>query len=151
MKRTLLPNERGSALVEFAFATPILLLILVGLIEVTRFAYFCILVGNAAHAGAAYGAQTLATANDTTGMQNAAKNDGQNVPQLSVTSAGAVCGCWNGTASTAQACTTTTCAVGHRVIYAQVTVQGTVTHLFAYAGLPSTYTITRQAVIRVQQ
>ena len=48
--------------------TPLLLLLLIGVIEFGRFAYLGILVGNAARAGAAYGAQSLAQSADTAGI-----------------------------------------------------------------------------------
>ena len=43
-----------------------------------RYAYLSILVGNAARAGTAYGAQSLAQSVDATGIQTAATNDFQN-------------------------------------------------------------------------
>src|ERR1700730_5920845 len=68
-------GERGQSLVELAFVLPVLLLLLVGIIEIGRFAYYSILVSNAARAGAQYGAQSLAAAADTTGTSNAGTND----------------------------------------------------------------------------
>jgi Flp pilus assembly protein TadG len=148
----LLCENRGTALVEFAFALPVLMLLLIGGIETGRFLFFSVLVGNAAHAGASYGAQSLAAAANTSGMQGAAKADGQNISQLTIPSAGAVCSCWNGSTSTAIACSVTYCPAGaHRVVYAQVTASGTISSLLNYPGLPGSYTVSRQAMIRVQQ
>lgn len=48
-----------------ALLTPLLLTLLIGIIELGRYAYLSILVGNAARAGAAYGAQSLAQSSDT--------------------------------------------------------------------------------------
>ena len=47
-------GQRGVALVEFALVVPLLALLLVGIIEIGRFAYFSIAVANAARAGVQY-------------------------------------------------------------------------------------------------
>src|ERR1700730_16367545 len=70
-----LVRERGQSLVELPVVVPLLLLLLVGIIEIGRFAFYSILVSNAARAGAQYGAQSLATAGDTTGISTAGTND----------------------------------------------------------------------------
>src|SRR5580704_13108987 len=62
-------RECGQSLIELAFVIPFLLL--VGIIEIGRFAFYSIVVANAARAGAQYGAQSLATAADTTGISTA--------------------------------------------------------------------------------
>jgi len=149
-------SQRGNALVEFAIATPLLLLIAIGLVEVGRFAYFSILVANAAHAGAQYGAQNFSTALDSTGMANAAKTDGQNLTGLAA-SASHACTCFNGTTAspstpTAAACSTVICPLAgyHRVLYVSVTATGSFTSLFTYPGLPHTHDVSSTAVIRVK-
>lgn len=148
-------SQAGVALVEFAIVVPLVMMLLVGILETGRFVYYGILVGNAARAGVQYGAQNDKTAGDTAAMTIAAKNDGQNVAGLSITSAGPVCACWSGTAEAtpAPSCTsTTTCPVGyHRVVYVQVTAKGSFTPLIALPWLPSSYAITRQAIMRVAQ
>src|ERR1700724_819380 len=94
-----LRSQSGQSLVEVALLTPILLALLIGGIELGRYAYIAILVGNAARAGAGYGAQSLVQSVDTTGIKAAADNDfqsnGQNVSKLPVTSSTS-CGCDNG-------------------------------------------------------
>src|SRR6201981_3002320 len=67
--------ESGQALVEMALIVPIVLILVLGIIEIGRYAYIAILVGNAARAGAAFGAQSKQQSNDSTGMQNAAQYD----------------------------------------------------------------------------
>src|SRR5882757_2221976 len=69
------PAESGQALVELAFILPVLLLLALGVIEIGRYAYIAILVGNAAHAGAMYGSLGTNQAKDQTGIQNAALYD----------------------------------------------------------------------------
>lgn len=148
-------REEGVAFVEFAIVAPFLIMLLIGLVEMGRLAYYVILVGNAAHAGAAYGAQSDVYANDITGMQNTAVADAQGLSAITAT-ATQVCDCWDGTTATSISCTTnvvTACTTGHRVVYAQVTATGTFHPIFNYAplGLPSTWTITKTAQLRVSE
>ena len=110
----------------------------IGIVELGRFAYLGILVGNAARAGAAFGAQNLSSSADATDISTAAQNDFKNgggLAGLTVTSSD-VCGCDNGgTFTTAAACTggtAGTCAAGHWVVLVKVTATGTFTPLFKY-------------------
>jgi Flp pilus assembly protein TadG len=150
--------QRGAALIEFAIVVPLLMMLLVGLIEVGRFMYFAILVGNAARAGVQWGAIDRRTAVDSSGMQTAALNDGQGISGLSVplSSANALCYCYNGTSQTSISCTNasveTVCPSGwHRQIYVTLTANGTFHALFNYGGigLPSSITVTRTATMQV--
>jgi len=143
-------SQRGNALVEFAIAIPLLMLIAIGLVETGRYAYFSILVGNAAHAGAEYGAQSLGTASDSAGMTAAAQADGQSITGLSITSAGPTCGCFNGTTSTAIACGSSCPLTSRKITYATVTAHGSFTSLFSYPGIASTHVVDRTATIRVR-
>ncbi len=156
------PTARaGVALVEFALAIPVLIMLLVGLIEYGRYAYFAIEIGNAAHAGAQYGSQDATTGRNFTAMKNAAIQDGQNsIYPLTVASVTAqdVCTCWTGTAEvpsppSAAQCgpPPPPCTAGRQVTYAQVTVTGTISPLFNYTmlGLPSSWTVARTATIRI--
>jgi Flp pilus assembly protein TadG len=141
-------RESGQSLVELALILPVLLLLLVGVIEIGRFAFYSILVANAARAGAQYGAQSLITSADFTGITAAAQNDGLaslNVtPQLS-------CGC-NGTALNVCSTITPTCVLpDHPLVYIQVTASGTFQSLFHYAGLPGSITLTSTEKMRVAQ
>lgn len=146
-------GQRGMALVELAIVTPLLMLLLVGIIEVGRFAYFSILVGNAAQAGAQYGAGSLTNALDVSGMQTAALNDGQNIPGLTAASPApsSFCQCYNGTTATTLSCSQTSCPLAgyHRNVYVQVTTHGTFAPLFRYPGLPAGLTVTRTVTMRV--
>jgi hypothetical protein len=145
-------SQAGLALVEFAVVVPVLLFLVIGIIETGRFMYLSIMVGNAARAGVQYGAQGAATMNDSPGMTRAALNDGQSLSGLTISSAGAVCACWNGSAESSPppSCSSTTCPTGyHRVTYVQVTASGSFSPLLRYPLLPSSYAITRQAIMRV--
>jgi Flp pilus assembly protein TadG len=142
----LTPDQRGQSIVELALVTPLLLLLLVGTIEVGRFAYYSIVVSNAARAGAQYGAQSLATAADTAGISTAAKNDAQNITGLTVTSS-QLCGCSG--AGLSGNCPATGCA--HALVYVKVTAAGSFTSLFSYPGIPKTFDVTSTEKMRVAQ
>jgi Flp pilus assembly protein TadG len=150
-------SESGQSLVELALLVPVLLLLVLGIVEMGRYTYLSILLGNAAESGALYGAQSLAQSADTTGIQNAAQADfqnGQSLPGLTVTSTNA-CGCDSGGTTTSAACggtiTAGTCAVGHWVVTVQVTATGNFSSLFRYPGIPASLTVSRTATLRVKQ
>lgn len=156
--RGALRTQSGQTLLEVALLTPLLLLLLLGVVEMGRYAYISILVGNAARAGAAYGAQSLAQSVNTAAIQAAADNDfqnnGQNVSTLTVGSSTS-CGCDSAGTVAPAGCTTNvnptagTCASGHWVVMVSVTTSGTYNSLFNYPGIPSSITVTRTATMRV--
>jgi Flp pilus assembly protein TadG len=158
--RGLLRSQSGQSLVEVALLTPILLALLIGGIELGRYAYISILVGNAARAGAAYGAQSLPQSVNTADIQAAAdndfKNNGQNVSTLTVTST-TTCGCDNSGTTTSAVCSTATnpsagtCAAGHWVVMVSVTASGTYNALFSYPGIPSSISVSKTSAMRVVQ
>jgi TadE-like protein len=79
-------GENGGALIESAFAVPLLLLLLLGAAEFGLADYESIEVANAARAGAQYGAQGPWTVGDLTGIQNAASLDAGNITLGTTTS-----------------------------------------------------------------
>jgi Flp pilus assembly protein TadG len=136
--------EHGQSLVELALVLPVLLMLLVGTIEIGRFAYYAILVSNAARAGAQYGAQSLTTSADTAGIRTAARNDG--LATLTVTPT-QLCGC---TATALGGCPAGGfCA--NPLVYVEVTTSGTFASLFSYPGLPRNLTLTSTVKMRVSQ
>jgi hypothetical protein len=140
-------SQRGQSLVEVAFAVPILLLLMVGLIEVGRFAYFAVLVSNAAHAGAQYGAQSLITANDKAGITSAAQNDGQ-IPGIPMTVTPTQ---WCGCRSNALGGCPSGGACPNPLVYVKVVATEDVDSLFSYPGIPTTITLTSTVQMRVAQ
>lgn len=144
------------AMVEFVLIVPVLILLVVGLVEVGRFTYYSIVVGNAARAGAQYGAQSLTTAIDSTGMATAATTDGQNNIHNITAQGNDVCTCWNGTTGTESPSPPThaqcglACATGRNVTYVQVNTSGTFNALLNWYQLPSTFTVSAQAIMRVR-
>jgi Flp pilus assembly protein TadG len=146
MKMPLRRCESGTSMIEFALVLPVLVFLLIGLIEVGRYTFFSILAANAARAGAQYGMQDPSHAQDTSGMQTAALNDGQNLSQFSVPTAkcqvsvsgGALGDCSNSSVPTAGT-----------VYYVKVTVTGTFKSLLSYPGIPTNVPVTGSAVMRV--
>ena len=146
-----------------AMLTPVLILLALGIIEIGRYAELSIVVANAARAGVQYGAQNLATAADNTGIQNAALNDGQQIPGLSVSFpansyTGAtgqeyiLCGCSSAGYTPGATCPPTNCiAPNQQVVYVEVDTKGNFTPLFQYPGLPSTIVVNGKAQMRVAQ
>ena len=150
-----LKDEQGQSFVELALTLPVLTVILLGAAEFGRLAYAAIEVSNAARAGVAYGSQTLITAADIAGMKNAATNDGSDILTwasvgLSAT-AFQTCKCSNGTAVTCANAGTTCVSPAHVLLYVQVNTQATVDPLFYVYGLPKSYALKGQAIMRVSQ
>ncbi len=134
-------------MVEFAIIAPVLVFLLIGLIEVGRYAYFGILAANAARAGVQYGAQNPMTADQTTAIRNAALQDGQN-PAASWTITPTVLCSVNGATPTAAACSGAGVPV-NTIYYVQVQVTGTFSSLLRYPGIPTNIPISGSAVMRV--
>ncbi|MGO8720236.1 MAG: TadE/TadG family type IV pilus assembly protein [Acidobacteriaceae bacterium] len=146
-------NDVGQALVELALVFPIFILLLIGAAEFGRLAYAAIEVTNAARAGVAYGAQSHITASDYTGMQTAATRDSANLTGVTATATN-FCAC-SSAPSTQVSCTTVIASCSpaplHSLEYVQVNTSATVDPLFYYPGLPKTFTLTGQAIMRVEQ
>jgi Flp pilus assembly protein TadG len=152
-RRQLHPVQSGQSLVEFAIMLPLLLLLLLGVIEIGRYAYISILVGNAASAGVIFGSQTHNTAGNLTAITAAADNDfqnnGQNVNTLTVTKNYA-CGCDNSGTISVTDCTNGVCPIGqNKVVSLQVTASSQFSSLFNYPGIPSPITVLRTATMRI--
>lgn len=155
-KRTIFHSDSGQSMVELALLTPILLLLVIGVVEMGRYTYLSVVLGNAARAGADYGAQGLAYSVDTAGIQAAATidfNDNGETSGLSVSST-AICGCDNGGTITTAGCTggtAGTCGAGHWVVMVQVTASATFNALFKYPGIPPQLSMSNTAQMRVKQ
>lgn len=140
-------RESGQALVETALLFPVLIALLVGTLEMARVAYAAIEVANAARAGAQYGAQNGYTAQDATGISNAAADDAANLTGLTTTSSHA-CVCSDGTAST---CQPNDCPSSHKEETLTVNTQVTFDPVIHLPGIPNTYTLKGQAIQKCVQ
>jgi Flp pilus assembly protein TadG len=144
-----LRQDHGTSVLEMALLTPLLLLLLLGIIEVGRYAELGILVANAARAGAQYGAQNQTTAADPTGMQNAAVNDAQGAITTSQVTAVELCGCSASTLGSACPVPSACATPLYPITYVQVRTQGTYNSLFHYPGIPTSLTVSGAAQMRV--
>ena len=140
--------ENGQTLLEVALLTPLLLLLLVGIFEVGRFAYYSIEVSNAARAAVQYGAQSLADAKDSVGLTQAAKSDSPDLSGLTVNPT-VLCAC-SESPSAYVACPALACT-GHPVVFVQVDTNATITPFFHYPGFPTTFPVNGHAMMRVAQ
>jgi Flp pilus assembly protein TadG len=148
-------RQSGQTLVELGLMLPFLMLLSLGVIEMGRYAHIGILVGNAARAGVAYGAQNHITAgtsslpNITAAAKSDFSNNGQDPALLNVTAA-SFCECDNAGTISSINCLTDTCPVGqHEAVSLSVTATGTFTALFTYPGIPSSITVSRTATLRI--
>lgn len=147
-------GDAGQALVELALVLPVLFLLLIGAAEFGRLAYAAIEVANAARAGVAYGAQNIIAAADIPNIKLAATRDAANFAAGTMTvTASSSCAC-SSAPSTLVACSTalTSCAATSRILnYVQVNTAATIDPLIHVPGLPSTYALNGQAMMRVAE
>lgn len=134
-------SESGQALVELSAVGMTLVLFVLGVTHFGKVIYSAIEVSNAAKAGVQYGAQNSGTAQDTTGIQNAAQAA---APDLTVTATSSTaCVCSDGSAST---CLNTDCSTSHLEESVTVNTSVTVRPTIRLPGFPSSYTLSGQAV-----
>jgi Flp pilus assembly protein TadG len=137
--------EKGTSAVEFALLAPVMIFLVVGMIDIGRYAYYAVLASNAARAGAQYGAQDLAHVGQTTGIQSAASADG--APSTFSTTATCKVSVNNGAMA---ACPSggTTPASG-TVYYIQVTTTNSFNTLVPYPGISNPVSVTGSSTMRV--
>ena len=142
--------DQGTALVELALVTPILLLLLFGAVDLGHAYYVNLEVENAAHAGAEYGSinPTL-----TSGITAAALQSAPNVANLTVTPPTWGCECSDGSSyygncSTTPVCLVSTTRGGNVVHRVQVTTSSVYTTLVPWPGIRSSITLSATATVR---
>lgn len=142
-----LKSEAGASIIEFAIVLPILALLLVGIIDLGRWAYYSVVAANSARAGAQYGAQDATHASDTTGMTAAVNAEsGQavtwntiNATEQCSVSGGALANCSSGSTNPP---TNTT-------YYVKVQVSGTFSPLIRYPGFTNGLQVSGSSILRV--
>jgi Flp pilus assembly protein TadG len=139
--RFLFRSAAGQSLVETAVLGSLLILVLLGVVEFGQVAYDSIEVSNAAMAGAQYGGQNGLTANDATGISNAAEAAAPDLSALSVTSS-RTCVCSDGTAST---CSIGDCSSSFVEPIVTVNTTATITPAIHLPGLTS-FTLKGKAI-----
>ena len=148
-------RDAGQAIVETALTMPILVLLLLGAAEFGWVAYVAVEVSNSARAGVAYGAQSVSTAADTTGIQTAASMDAADIIPTLTTTATTTGVCSSGASCTGagSSCLNTDCATpgDHIETILTVTTSATATPLIHIPGIPSTFTLHGRAVQKCLQ
>lgn len=137
-------HSTGQTVVELALLLPMLLVLCIGVIEVGRYAYFDILISNAARAGAQYGAQSLIQASDQNGIQTAAQSDGLNGMNITVAHQ---CACPGGGPV---ACPTGAPACAQQRVYVEVTASDTYDSIFGFAWMPIPKTISLSSTVKMR-
>jgi Flp pilus assembly protein TadG len=138
-------RRRGSSLVEFALAAPLLLLLLAGVLNYAQALRVAIAVSDAARAGAQYGSSTPSNAADLSGMAAVARNTAPQLAGLTATATRA-CQCADGAAAGCSG----SCPSGPVQVYVQVATQAVAPNWFPYPGLSFTGAVAAKAVMRAQ-
>jgi Flp pilus assembly protein TadG len=147
-RRIAIGGESANSIVEVALLMPMLVLILIGTAELGRLAFAAIEVNNAAYAGAAFGSQNHGTASDSANIATAASNDGANVSGLS-TSSSLSCACTNGTTVTCSNAAANCVSPARVQEFVQVSTTASVSPMFNYPGISTTWVLHGQATMRV--
>jgi len=144
--------EEGGALIELALTLPLLFIMLLGAAEFARVAYGAIEVTNAARAGVAYGSQSPEAAADSPSITTSSQSDSANINSLSVPTATQVCYCSDGALISDCSAAAASCTSPKRIKhYVQVNTQYTMDPLIHVPGLPTSYTLHGQALMRVAE
>ena len=147
MKR-LLASDDGAAIVELALVAPFLILLTIGIIDIGRFARESITIGNAARAGAEFGAYSSANSTNVTAIASAAQADASDVSLLPTdVSSATYCSCGATPGTTVTACNPTpTCASSdHLDSFVSVTVSKSFSSLIKYPGIASMLALSKTA------
>ncbi len=133
--RAAVRGSGGQAIVETALILPVLLIVLIASFDGARALLAGSVIQSAAQAGAQYGALSSSNAADASGIASTVRAEVV-LPQATGT---------NPTVTSS----TGTDAQGETQLTVSATY--TMTALLPYPGLPSTFTITRRAVVQVQR
>lgn len=139
-------DQQGSALVEIAFALPVLALILAGTVDYGLYTERKMQVVEAANAAASYGA-VPGNQVDTTGMKAAAAAASPGLSGLTVTASSF----WICSSTGSHVASSYTCpGLGTPVQYVQVTTSATISAPMPLMGVGSSFVVTGQSSCRVR-
>ena len=134
-------RQRGNALIEVGLILPMLFLMASGVIDFGRAFYFADVAAGAARAGAQYGIESASNFNNNTGMQLAAQNDAQGVPNFSAT---ATSYCQDSSGNSVA------CTVAGAQAFVKVSTSISYSLIMPWPGLPNPLTIGGLAIMRSQ-
>jgi len=132
-------KQRGSAFVEFALASTLLVPLLFGVMDFGRLFYASIEVANAAAAGANYGSRNAGNMTDATGISTAAKNDSPDLPSMTVASSKV---CQDNSGASVD------CSSSSAYQYVSVTASYTFQTTFNYPLIPSSVPLNKTVMMR---
>ncbi len=139
-------TQSGSALIEFALAATLMVMLAVGAVSFGLAVQQSIIVADAANAGALAGANDTFWITYTSGMQTVAGQASMGTQNFTST-ASYFCEC---TAGGAVVSCSSACGSDQPLYYVKVTTSSTFNNFFHYAGLPSTFTLQSTSVMPVQ-
>lgn len=145
-------NQRGSAFIEFAIISLIMIPVFFAVIDYSRVFYYGSIVQGAARAGTQYAAFEAPNEANTTAIQSAASAAATNVPSsMSFSSTPQYwCQCWSTSGTSSISCSGT-CGSGYTMAtFAQVNTSLTFSTFFHYPLLPTSITVTGQSIMRVR-
>jgi Flp pilus assembly protein TadG len=139
-------SPKGQSTLELAIILPVMLLLLLAAADFGRALFVAIDLQNAAQAGALYGSQSVIAAADSPGMVTAAKNDGNEISNLSVSASQCTCN----TASNVASCPQAYCIDNPQANYIEVDTHASFQLLGTYLGISSPMQLSGKAIMQVQ-
>ena len=145
--RSFVRCSRAAVAVELALLTPVLMLMLLGVIDFGGAIYERMQLTSAARAGVQYAGQSANNVNDTAGILQAVQTAGSlDAGDITITTT-QFCGCADGSAAT---CGDTCGGGGSAGTYVSITVVEQYSTIFPYPGLGNPITLQGDATLRVQ-
>ena len=149
MLTSILRNQKGNTLVEFAVATPIAMVLCFGAGDFGRMFVESAILAGAANAGAIYGYRNVSTAADSSGIQNAILIDSAQLSGVTA-STEQLCDCPDAP-KTWVSCNDTVCTnYGKPRAYLRARAAKKFETLGVYPKIPSKVNIDMSAYMRVQ-
>lgn len=140
--RSVLGSNGGNAVVEFALITPVLLIMIMGLVDAGRAIGANARLGNGVTAGLRY---ALADSYDTTSISSAALDGSRFAAGEATVAVRRFCECPDGSAIVC----TDTCTAGFRRIFVEVAMTHTQATVFSYPVIGSEVTVSRTSSLQV--
>jgi Flp pilus assembly protein TadG len=150
MLKSIIRNQKGSTLVEFAVATPIAFVLCFAAGDFGRMFTESAILAGAANAGAIYGYRNVGYASDSSGIQSAILTDAAQLSGVSASSS-QVCDCPDAPGAWIS-CNDTTCSNGYDKPRAYIRARATKSFetLGVYPNIPSQVAIDMSAYMRIQ-
>ena len=142
-------RHNGQSGVELAASMAILSLLLLLASDFGRMYYTYVTVSDAARAGAQFGAQSVVTAANASGIAAAVTSDAGNISLASGSPTVSQCTCISTAKIVAQCSTSYNCTTNPFATWVTVIVSAPFTTLVRYPGLPNPVTLTSTAQMEV--